>query len=366
MPINWVTAGVITLAAGAAGVAAGAALTRRSAARPPGSSPRRPVSEASGPARSTPGVADSAYDDAGTIELNARFYELVFGPVSTEPTLHSDHVLVLKQTRDAIGGAIASRQYFPRRPMVLPQLLHATRNPDGGLKDIVDIILQDPVLTGDVLKLANSAYYRSRGEPAASLDRAVSVLGIDGLRTVVSATVLQPVFRPPKGRFENFPTLIWDQALKSALAAQAYARRSRSCDPFSAHLLGLLTAIGRIVLFRLTLDRYAQKPALAPEPQIFITLLDEQADRIALAIAADWDFDPAIRDALKEHVARRPVDQLSPLARALYYGRLCGSAAVLFENGRGSEPKGLAQQKGLEEKDFECLWQAVLPASAED
>lgn len=366
MPINWLTAGVITVAAGAAGVAAGAVLTRRSSSGPASAPTRRADGGSPRAARSTSVVADPAYDDAGTVELNARFYELVFGPVSADPTLHSDHVWVLKQTRDAIAGAIASRQYFPRRPMVLPQLLHATRNPEGALKDIVDIILQDPVLTGDVLKLANSAYYRSRGEPATTLDRAVSLLGVDGLRTVVSATVLQPVFRPPKGRFENFPTLIWDQALKSALAAQAYARRSRSCDPFSAHLLGLLTAIGRIVLFRLTLDRYAQKPALAPEPQIFITLLEEQSDRIALAIAADWDFDPAMRTALEEHVARKPVDQQSPLARALYYGRLCGSAAVLFEHGRGSEPKGLAQRKGLDEKEFEFLWPAVLPTSAED
>jgi HD-like signal output (HDOD) protein len=221
------------------------------------------------------------------------------------------------------------------------------------------------MLTGDVLKLANSAYYRSPGEPVSTLDRAVSRLGIDGLRTIASASVLQPIFRIPKGSFEQFPTIIWDQAMKSALAAQAFARRSRNCDAFSAHLLGLLTAIGRIVMFRLTLDRYAGKPGLQPEPQVLITLLDEHADRISLAIAKDWEFEPTMHQAIEAHVARASVDTMSPLARALYYGRLCGTGAVLFEHGKLSEPKGIALRKGLDEKEFEFMWQTVLPASAD-
>lgn len=366
MPIDWLTAGLVTVAAGAAGIAAGAALTRR---RP--SNGRSLARHASSAATDT-SVQSAAppshlpYDDASTAELNAKFYELIFGPERADPTLHSDHMLVLRQARDAIAGAIASRQYFPRRPMVLPQLLHATRNPDGGLKDIVEIILKDPILAGEVLKLANSAHYRTPGEPVATLDRAVSLLGVDGLRSVVSASVLQPVFRLQKGCFDHLPAIIWDHALKSALAAQAHARRTRSCDPFSAHLLGLLTAIGRIVMFRLTADRYAQKPGLQPEPQIFIALLEEHADHISLAIAGEWEFEPAMRAAIEEHVARRPVNLLGALGRALYYGRLCGTAAVLFEHGRLSEPKALALEKGLDEKEFSALWEAALPALAED
>ncbi len=367
MPINGLTAAVVAIAAGAGGIAAGVTLTMRRSRRRRGTPerPHAPFVAGESSAGMQAATGDRPYDDAATVELNSRFYELVFGSIRSESTLPSDHLLVLKQTREAIEGAIANRQYFPRRPMVLPQLLHATRNPDGGLKEVVDIVIQDPVLTGDVLKLANSAYYRTPGEPVTTLDRAVSRLGVDGLRSVASASVLQPVCRIPKGPFEAFPAIVWDQAMKTALAAQTYARRSRSCDPFSAHLLGLLTAIGRIVLFRLTLDRYAQKPALPPEPQIFIALLDEHADRISLAIAKDWDFDPRMREAFEDHVTRKPVNRLCALARALYFGRLCATGAVLFEHGQPSEPKGLALQKGLDGKDFDALWQAVLPASSE-
>ena len=111
----------------------------------------------------TAAADDLPYDDATTVEINSRLYELAFGPLNDGATLHSDHLLILKQVREAIGGAIGDRQYFPRRPMVIPQLLQATKHQEGSTRELVDIIIQDPVLTGDVLKLANSAYYRLPG-----------------------------------------------------------------------------------------------------------------------------------------------------------------------------------------------------------
>jgi HD-like signal output (HDOD) protein len=309
---------------------------------------------------------DIPFEDASTTQIDRGLYELEFGSLAPHSTPDAEHMAVLKTASAAVATAITDRRYFPRRPMVIPQLLQAAKNPEGGLKELVDIIMQDPVLAGDVLKLANSAYYRTPGSSVETLGQAVTRLGTDGLRTVVSTSILQPVFRVPKGCFDQFSETIWDHALKSAMAAKVYARRARNCDSFTAHLLALLTAIGRIVLFRLTLDKYTQAPSLRPAPEVFIALLEEHADRTTLALANDWELGAATRTAIEEHIAKIPVNRMSPLAKALYYGRLCGTCALLFQHGTFAEPKTLALQKGLDEKDFDLMWQAVLPGSAED
>jgi hypothetical protein len=162
-----------------------------------------PPEEAPAPSASSVQV-DIPFEDASTIQINRGLYELEFGSLMAHSTPDAEHMTVLKTASAAVATAITDRRYFPRRPMVIPQLLQAAKNPEGGLKELVDIIMQDPVLAGDVLKLANSAYYRTPGSTVETLGQAVTRLGTDGLRTVVSTSILQPVFRVPKGCFDQF------------------------------------------------------------------------------------------------------------------------------------------------------------------
>jgi HD-like signal output (HDOD) protein len=309
---------------------------------------------------------DIPFADEATARITRDLYELAFGTFTPETGVSGDHAAVLKAVRDSMGDAITDRQYFPRKPTVIPQLLKAVKSNEGAVKELVDIIMKDPVLTGDVLKLANSAYYKTSGGAVDTLGRAVMVLGTDGLRALVSASLLQPVFRAPKGCFDHFAEAIWDRAFKAALASQIYARRTRSCDSFTAHLTGLLSYIGWIVLFRLTADKYTQMPTVQPAPQVFVTILEESADKTSRSIAENWELAQPIQDAIREHIQKLPVNQMSPLGKALYYGQLCSTCALLVQHDKlgADEAKEIAMQKGLREKDFDQIWQSLMPASS--
>ena len=93
--------------------------------------------------------------------------------------------------------------YAPRRPMQLPKLLQAINDETASRGALSQIIAGDPALAGNLLRLANSPFYRHSPEPIESLDRAVAMLGIEGLRSMIAAALMQPVFRISGGGLRN-------------------------------------------------------------------------------------------------------------------------------------------------------------------
>ena len=52
---------------------------------------------------------------------------------------------------------------------------------DTSLKDVADIIGQDPAISARIIRVANSAIY-SRGVPAGTVNAAISRIGLSQLR----------------------------------------------------------------------------------------------------------------------------------------------------------------------------------------
>ena len=145
------------------------------------------------------------------------------------------------------------------------------------------------------------------------------------------------------------------------MAAQAYARITRGCDNVSAHLLALLLHVSHIVLFSMTVASYIEAASSRPRAEVFARLADECSEELASLIAIEWELPDPMISALAEHVRRCPIDQMSPLGRGLYFGRLCGAAVLASEEGAMQEGEflGLLQRKGLDEPRAATLWRAI-------
>lgn len=337
---------------------------RRPRAR--GAKPPRDAAPRDGAAAETTGAGVRIrFSDTATELLHIAFYRTAFGDELLETSVLSSERELLRAIHGSLREVVGDRQYFPRKPLIIPQLLRAIKSDEASKKQLVDIIVQDPVLTADVLRLANNAHYRRSAEAVDTLGRALSLLGMDGLRSLVSTSLLQPVFRVPRGYFGRFSDTVWQQTSLSALAAQAYARRSGSCDSFTAHLTALLLSVGTIVLFRLTVDKHGRISTDPPQAELFVRVLDEGADALSRAIAKDWDLAPQILTALDEHVRKLDVDRMSALGRTVYYGRLFGTAALLHRHRKlqQTEIRGLMLAKGLRGDDFDGIWPLLSSAA---
>ncbi len=233
----------------------------------------------------------------------------------------------------ALGDAAAARRHFPRRPNLLPQLMHAINDEGAARRQLVAIIARDPALVDSLLRMANSSFYRISNQPIESIDRAVAILGSDGLRSVITTALLQPIFTAQAAQdFPRFAPLVWEHALRSAQASLVHAAVAERIEPFAAELLSLITGMAEIVLFRAARAQWTAERRGTTEAAAWIaTLLHAHAGTLAQRIAADWQLSESAHTALAEQNAAQPPS--TPLGRSLRFGRLAGALAVLHENG---------------------------------
>lgn len=264
-----------------------------------------------------------------TGELMSRFYRLALDAPAQAPGASAGDLVVSKAAAAVLDRVESQPRYMPRRPHLLPRLMQAINDPDPSARRIAEVIGQDPALAGTLLRIANSPLHRVSREPVESIERAVALLGTDGLRPIVAAALLQPVMDTGHGPFTRFPRMVWDHSLLAAAAAVEHARSVERADPYAAQLLGLLHGLGAIVVVQVVRDEYARDPRRVPDAEVPAALLEPWAAHTARRIAAGWGLSDRIRDALPTRQPDRAEAADSPLARSLRFGHTAGALAML-------------------------------------
>jgi HD-like signal output (HDOD) protein len=294
-------------------------------------------------------------------EIFRQLRQLSLGvPDLGQPLPEQDHIVAAALA--AIGDAATQGRYAPRRPNLLPQLMRAVNDEDASRRELVALIARDPALVGSLLKMANSAFYRVTRSPIESIERAVVMLGSDGLRSLIAAALVQPIFQVSMaGGFPRFPQIVWDHALLSAHAAIPHAALVERVDQFAAELLCLVTGLAEIVLFRAAMDHYTNIPRRGqPAPVVMASLLASQSATFAWHIGASWELSELMLAALEEQmVASEPT---TPLGRSLRFGRCAGALAVLRTNSVIDDATARLSlpEAGMSPAHLKCMWKRLL------
>jgi HD-like signal output (HDOD) protein len=243
------------------------------------------------------------------------------------------HELIVAAALAAIGDPASQKKYFPRRPNLLPELIRAINDTSVSVRQLVPIVARDPALVGNLLKVANSSYYRVSERAVETIERALVVLGSDGLRSVMAAALMQPIFHVPgAGGASRFPEIVWEHAVRSAHAAIPHAALVERANPFAAELLTLISGLAEIVLFRAVLE-HCSRPAGRElvDPLVIASILDSHSASFAWHIGADWRLSEDMLAALEEQMVSAS-EPATPLGRSLAFGRRAGALAVLHAN----------------------------------
>jgi HD-like signal output (HDOD) protein len=289
------------------------------------SSASPPVKPVEAPALPAPSADSSG--GLGSEEVLLKLNELAFSRDLRDAT--PAHPEVIESVTNVLRSAATDPRYAPRRPMLLPQLMQAVNDTDTSRRELATMIAKDPALVGSLLKLANSPFYRVNAQPVESVDRAVAVIGTEGIRSLIAAALVQPVFRVSGGTFAKFPEVVWEHTFLAANAAETYAAVVVNSDPFAAQLLALLYGLGSIVVFRVALDQYAARAGVEPDAATVIALLDSHSANVARSVAASWDLSGRILAALEDQAPVGMAHEPTPLGRSLRFGRFIGALAVL-------------------------------------
>src|SRR5690606_24982176 len=126
-----------------------------------------------------------------------------------------EHLQLMLDASAEFARVGSEPRYTPHRPSLLPQLLEVMNDEDASLRALARIVAQDPQLTGDLLRTANSALYRVSPQPVESVERATSLLGTQGIRMLIASRLVQPL-AGAGGQLGRFGDVIWEHSLYSA------------------------------------------------------------------------------------------------------------------------------------------------------
>ena len=275
-----------------------------------------------------------------------------------------EHGPVFKSVQQILERIEARPEYIPRRPSLLPKLLATVNDNDATMLEMSRIIAQDPALTGNLLRIANSPIYRTSNQPVDSIERAVTLVGVQGIRSIIATALLQPVMTSGSANFSKFPELVWEHTLYAAMASEMHATQIEGSEAFVSQLVGLLYGLSAIVVFRIVRDQFAAHPDLNPEAGSIARLLETWVAPTAGRIAVSWELPERVQYALESQALAIELQMENPLARSLKFGRVAGSLIVLCRVGRVTEveAKAIVVSGEGRRSQVERLWDRIAAA----
>ncbi len=125
-----------------------------------------------------------------------------------------------KDIKDAI-------EKVPALPNIIVRALEKIRNPTSSAKDIAEEIAKDPILSLDILKIANSPIY-GFSRRISSLEHAISLLGFKSVESVILSAYSKSVYNV---ELRNFKIKRGELSLQSFLGAYISKILSRKFFP---------------------------------------------------------------------------------------------------------------------------------------
>lgn len=248
-------------------------------------------------------------------------YRFLF-PASAGAALTVPQKLVVDMVKASLQKQEYRNKAVPRLPAVIPKLLRSLKDPDSSAKDYVSIINKDPVMSASVLKLANSVFFNPVSTRIDELEAAVVKLGIDGLRLVLSAAVMQPIIQRESAYFSHTGQKIWQHSLACAVACELIADY-RKQEKFKVYVMGLVHDIGKITLFSELCKQFEMNgEKVKPGYNAFTPVMKLLSPALSFWIAKDWDLPKEICKAIAEQVSLAPGNQFTPFGHILYQANL--------------------------------------------
>ncbi|HXE40658.1 MAG TPA: HDOD domain-containing protein, partial [Azonexus sp.] len=151
---------------------------------------------------------------------------------------------------DAIAAdAARGEMVFPTHTEIALRVQRALDDPDCSIDQLSKLIAAEPMLSARVVGIANSVAYNPSGRAMSDVRSAVSRLGFNTLRTLVTAVIvrqMQGMSQSPEHR--QLAGRLWEHTAHVAALARVIARRVTRQDPEAAFFAGIVHEVGGFYL----------------------------------------------------------------------------------------------------------------------
>ena len=236
---------------------------------------------------------------------------------------------------------IAKTSSVPALPAAVAEAITLLEDPETPIKVIARAIENDPGLTANVLKRANSSFM-GMARKVSSVQQAIVRLGVAEIIKMAIRDSMAPIMQGSAQGYQLRPGELWEHAVAVAVATEQVALLRNIKPPPEAHTAGLLADVGKLVLGQFVELEIEPIRQLAFEEQLSF----EEAERQALGIdhaevgallLDQWNLPSSIVEAVRWHHEPRHV---SP-AHALLVDLVHTADLIVTLSGIGAGEDGL-------------------------
>lgn len=268
--------------------------------------------------------APAAFDQDGDLldQVHATYYRWLTASSGFNASAEQEE-RVLADVRSLAADPVCASGLVPRIPELVSQLLTALSDEHISTSALSAQVGRDLVLVAEVIREANSAYYRPV-TPIETLEGAVTMLGLNGLRMLLARIAFRPLVRVKvQGVARQVAPNVWKHSERCAFAASVMAP-GLSAGMFESYLAGLMQNLGLQVAFQVA-DRVCE--GKVPGSSEFGVALFAASRQLSSVIANHWDFPPEVVEAIEQ--AGSPDG--SHLAQALSQGDCIAKLRLLLD-----------------------------------
>jgi len=189
-------------------------------------------------------------------------------------------------------------------PDVCIKINQLADDPKSTTYDIKKVIETDVALSARVLKISNSTFF-NYGRKVEDLNRAIMLIGTEGLRDIVWATSSISSFANLSNQFVDMNTF-WRHSIYTATVARLIAQKCRVINKDRLFLCGLLHDVGELALYQTMPEEMevAFVRASQNNEQLFIsekTILGFSHAAVSYALLRMWNLPVSVCQAVAYH-----------------------------------------------------------------
>lgn len=243
---------------------------------------------------------------------------------------------------------VSRSENLPVLPQIASSVIRLADDPDSSSRDMEKMIERDSAIAAKVLRVANSSYYGL--SQVASISRAISILGINSVRSLVVGIAYQQIIgsRQLSLRFSKLD--FWRHSVAVATAAKILGKLKAPAISEELYTAALMHDVGLLVMDRFATSELDQAIECALEKGIRLheaeqLLFEFDHAQVGALLADKWGLSPKMTSAIRYHHApledTENLDFTPFIAAADTLAYQCGYISTYGPSEREIEPEVL-------------------------
>jgi len=189
---------------------------------------------------------------------------------------------------------------IPAIPEALRNILDAVNRPSTTSAQLEKLVLQDPSICAQILKLVNSSYY-SLAQRVTSLNQAIVLVGHTTVKSIAATLIMLETVGSMPGISKPYLMRVWQRAVACGGLVRLFARKESEAEQQKLFLAGLSHDIGHLVLsvhYKREYDRLISKDDF-PTPDSELKAVGTEHAEIGAALLKQWGFSDDLVELVK-------------------------------------------------------------------